>query len=184
MGRDAKAAANTNIASADTRASGYGTTAGTDSSAITPYFQRNLVNPSGYTPAQTAQMLTSSSQSLGGSTAAALGSGDLLAARDRNAAGVSSVGDDVVRNAMKQQSTNALGVDTASTNLANQRQSDAASGLSSLYNTNTSALLSSLGLSNAAIGQLTAADEQSSSNWKVPLQAATSVAAAYAGKPS
>ncbi len=102
-----------------------------------------------------------------------------MAARDRNAAGVSSTSDDVARNAMKQQSTNALGVDTASTNLANQRQSDAATGLSNLYNTNTSAVLSSLGLSNAAIGQLTAANAQSATNWQAPLADATSVASGY-----
>jgi hypothetical protein len=180
MSRQASTDAQNNVTAANNRATGYGTAAGADSAAITPYYQRNLTNPQGYTPAQAAEMLTSSSQSLGGSEAAAFGTGNLMAARDRNAAGVASTADDVARNAMKQQSTNALGVDTASTNLANQRQADAASGLSNLYNTNTQAVLSSLGLSNAAIGQLTNANQQSASNWMAPLQDATSIATGYA----
>jgi hypothetical protein len=127
-----------------------------------------------------AQMLTSSSQSLGGGQSSAVGAGDLMAARNRNAAGVAASADDSARDAMATQSKNALGVDTASTNLANQRQQDAASGLQNLYNTNTQAVLSSLGLSNAAIGQLTAANAQSASNWQAPLADASNIASGYA----
>ena len=182
MGRDAASSATKNITTANTNASGYQAAAGGDSSALTPYYTKNLIAPQGYSPAETAQMLTSSSQSLGGGQSAEMGQGNLMAARDRNAAGVSAGSDEVARDAMKQQSQNALGVQTASTNLADQRQSDAASGLSSLYNTNTSALLSSLGLSNSAISALTAANAQSATNWTTPLNDATSVASSFAGK--
>jgi len=180
MGRQAATDSQNNYTAANTRAAGYSTAAGADSAAITPYLTKNLTNPAGYSPSQMAQMLTASSQSLGGSEAAAMGTGNIMAAHDRSAAGVSAAADQSARDAMKQQSTNALGVDTASTNLANQRQADAATGLQNLYGTNTQAVLSALGLSNAAIGQLTAANQQSATNWTAPLADASSIATGYA----
>jgi hypothetical protein len=179
MGRQAANDAQDNFTSANNMTGGYKNAASTSINAVQPYELSQLASPTGYSSDQLAKMLTSSSQSLGGGQASAVGAGVVNAARNRNAAGVAASSDEAARTSGAQLSQNAVGVANSDAQLAQQKQAAAASSLQGMYGTNTQAVLSALGLSNAAIGQKTAADAQSATNWTAPLSAATSLAGGY-----
>lgn len=114
----------------------YGTNSANAATAlgtINPIYSKMAAGGMGYTPQQKADQLTASSQAGGGGVAAAVGQGGLDAARTGNAGGTAAALDDASRNAVAQQSSDALGVQNRSDDLATENQRVGLSGLNSIY---------------------------------------------------
>ena len=115
-----------------------------------PLYQQLAQGNQGFTPQQSANMLTASGQSLGGGQAAAVGQGALMQARTGNAGGYASAIDDAARQAGVQQSQNALGIQDQSAMLAHQNQLAGLQGLSGLNAQGTQGAISALNTANSA----------------------------------
>lgn len=102
-------------------------------STANPIYSKLATGTVGYTPQQKADQLTASSESTGGGVASAVGQGGLLGARTGNAGAATAALDDASRNAVAQQSSDALGVQNRSDELATQNQRVGLSGLNSIY---------------------------------------------------
>lgn len=181
MARDASSEAKANSTTDNALQSTYGDTASTAVGSVLPYYEQQLVNPTGYTPAQKASMLTASSQSLGGGQSAAVGAGNLMAARTRNAGGFGAALDASSRDAGRTLSQNALGVQNSDATLEQQKQAAAASGLSSLYSTAAGDTLGAANASTAAINAQTSADQATTQAWQGPVDAAIGGISSAAG---
>lgn len=129
---------------------------------LMPAYQQEAINPQGYTPSQKASMDTASQQSTGGAVAGAVGQGNLMGARDRNAGSFAPALDASARRAASINSENALGVENKSADLAEKKRQAGLAGLTGLYDTTTSDALKSLGLENEAIN---AGVEAGKSGW-------------------
>lgn len=124
-----------------------------------PALNQEATSPQGFDPKDLSAMRTAGEQSLGGATAGAVGEGDLLGARTRNAGGFAPALDEAVRSGQRELSQRA--VETEGTNAAlkeSQRQAGL-SGLGNLYGTNTSNMLNSLGIGNQSTKTLTDAGQ-------------------------
>lgn len=172
MGRDASNEAKQQLGTANNYAGTFGTTASTALKPLQSYEKNQLTNPTGYSPAELADMLTKSSQSLGGSQASAVGAGALAASRNRNSAGYTTALDDSARNAMKQQSENALGISGQDAALKQQKQQQAASSLNNIYDSSMQGTLNALGVGNGSINAQTNADQATTGLWQPVLTAA------------
>lgn len=117
-------------------------------SKLFPIFQGEATNPQGFGAKDLASMNTASQQSVGGSTAGAVGEGDLAGARTRNAGSFAPALDEAVRSGQRQLSTNALDIQGKNAALKQAQQQAGISGMSGLYGQNSSDMLSALGLSN------------------------------------
>jgi hypothetical protein len=117
-------------------------------SQLFPALKGEAMSPQGYAPLDKAAMNTASQQSIGGATAGAVGEGDLVGARTRNAGSFAPAADEAVRSGERQLSDNALNVDGQNANLKEAQRQAGLGGLGSMYGTNTSAMLSALGLGN------------------------------------
>lgn len=115
---------------------------------LMPQYQSEATAPTGYDPKDIAAMTTAGQQSVGGSTAGAVGDLDLQAARTGNAGGFAPAEDEAVRSGQRQLSANALGIQGANADLKQQQKQAGLSGLASLYGGNTANMLSALGLQN------------------------------------
>jgi hypothetical protein len=118
--------------------------------SLFPQFTAEATNPQGFGATDLAAMNTAAQQSVGGSTAGAVGQGTLRAARTRNSGGADTALDSAVRSGQQTLSEDALGIQGENAMLKQQQKQAGLSGLSSLYNTNQSGLLSALGLGNQA----------------------------------
>lgn len=119
--------------------------------ALEPQLAAAAAHPAGFTPAQKASMNTAAQQSAGGTTAGAVGSGGLYAARTRNAgAGQAAIGS-ASRAAGSNLSREAVGTQVKDANLAQHNRNAALGGLNSIYGTNLNAGENALGLSNTAL---------------------------------
>lgn len=125
-------------------------TAGGLLNTLTPAYQQEITNPQGYSPTTLGAINTASQQSTGGSVAGAVGSGNLIAARNRNAAGFAPAVDKAARDAGKTNSENALGVQIGNANLKQKQTQEGLSGEQGLFNTENNDVLSSLGLQNSS----------------------------------
>lgn len=181
MSRQASKNAQDNFSAATAKSNQYGADASKSLGAVQPFLQKELTNPTGYDPSTMARLMTSSEQGLGGATSAVNGTGALMAARNRNAAGLAPALDESARAAMRQGSQNTLGIQADSANLANQKQQTAATGLQSLYGTNTQAVLNALGAGTNAVNAENTADAQTQSTWMTPLTSGMNAAASYFG---
>ena len=117
---------------------------------VSPLYQQMASGTDGYTPTQLSNLYTASAQSSGGGQAAAVGAGNLLAARDNNIGGLGTAISDSARQAGIANSSNALQIQNQNTSLENQRQMQALSGLSSLYSGSDSEANANLGSANNA----------------------------------
>lgn len=119
-------------------------------------------------------------QAAGGSNAAAVGQGQLQAARTRNAGGSSAAIPDATRGAGESLSKNLLGIRTANAQLKQHQRDTAQSGLEGLFGTN-------VGGANAAQGNVAplvnanSQAEQNSWDWLKPLNTVASLGSAAAG---
>lgn len=128
-------------------ASGYGAQASGISSSIIPGLEAEAQGGQGLTTAQKNAALVSGAQAIGGVNSGVKGDAALAASRTRNAGGFTGALDDAARIKSRQQSENALGVENASTQLANEKQLSAQKELGGLYGTDTSAQMQAMGLS-------------------------------------
>lgn len=149
-----------NVGTADANAGNFSNRGTASWNAAFPELQQQASAPTGFTGQQLADMNTANSQSVGGGQAAAVGQGNLMAGRTRNAGGFGAALDQSAQNAGKQLSQNAVGIQNANAELAQSKQQNALRELGSLYGTNTQGLNDMLGQSNNAIGQATAADKE------------------------
>lgn len=115
-----------------------------------PTLSGEATNPQGYSPRDLAAMNTASQQSVGGSTAGAVGEGNLAAARTRNAGAFAPALDEAARAGGRQLSENALATQTANANLKQKQQQEGIAGLGDLYGENSKDLLAALGLEDQA----------------------------------
>lgn len=113
--------------------------------AMNPVYTQMATNPMGYTPQEKADMLTAGEQSVGGSTAGAVGQGDLDAARTGNAGGADMAIDDSARQGMVQNSVDALGVNQADAALKRAQQQEGLNGLSDEYKDANGTAINALG---------------------------------------
>lgn len=126
-----------------------------DRGQIFPFLQGELANPQGYGQDAVNQMLTQGGEAVSGATGAANEQANLLGARTGNTAAVPGLIGQNSRNAMKQQSDNALTIALKNADLKQKQQQEGASGISSLYSDDTNDVLKSLGLANQSIGDWT-----------------------------
>lgn len=112
---------------------------------VAPMLTSQAANPQGFNPADEAAMETGALQEAGGTQAAAVGQGNLEAARTRNAGGFGQAVSDASRGAGENLSRGLLGVRTANASLKQHQKDTALSGLEGLYGTNVSGSNSSLG---------------------------------------
>lgn len=116
-------------------------------SNVAPMLTSQAANPQGFNPADEAAMETGAMQEAGGTQAAAVGQGNLEAARTRNAGGFGQAVSDASRGAGETLSRGVLGVRNANASLKQHQRDTALSGLQGLYGTN-------VGGSNAALGNV------------------------------
>jgi hypothetical protein len=95
-------------------------------------------------------MNTASQQSVGGSTAGAVGEGNLEAARTNNSGGFAPALDEAVRSGQRTLSQNALDIQGENAKLKQSQQQAGLSGLEGLYGNNTNQMIQALGLGNNA----------------------------------
>jgi len=124
--------------------------AGTAYGTLNPIYTQEATSPTGYTPQEKTNLLTSGQQSTGGSIAGAVGQGDLVAARTNNAGGYAPALDQAAREGMAQNSTNALSVENADAALKEKQRQEGIAGLNDIYNTGTGASIKALDVANSA----------------------------------
>ena len=149
-------------------------------STLAPQLSVDSLHPTGFTPQMEADMNTASQQSVGGSNAGAVGQGNLLAARTKNAGGPDAAIAESVREGGRQASKNALGIKIASAQLAQQKRAQALGQMGDLYGTSTTGANSALG-QVASNSQADTAAKNASWNWAsqilVPMMGAAGRAA-------
>lgn len=129
--------------------------------SLAPQLQAQASAPPGYTPTQKAAMNTAGQQSAGGTQAAAVGQGALLAARTRNAGTADAAIAQGTRSAGQQASDVAVGTEVKNANLQQQQRDSAQRGLEGLYSTTLGGSNAALGISNNA---LSVADQAAANN--------------------
>lgn len=160
--RSIQAADQNNARTAGSTAAGYGSQAAGIGSNIVPYEERQLQNPIGFSPTETNNMLVAGEQGAGGATSGITGQAGLQALRTRNSGALSGVLDQAARTKQQTLSQNALGVQNESARLAQQKQSQALSGLQGLYGTDVGAQLKAMGIQT---GDEQAAVQAGDSGW-------------------
>lgn len=119
--------------------------------SLAPTLQAQAAAPSGYTPTQKAAMDTAGQQSAGGTQAAAVGQGALLASRTKNAGTADAAIAQSARTAGQTASNTAVGTEVKNANLEQQQRESALQGEQNLYGTTLGGGLNALGLSNSAL---------------------------------
>lgn len=156
-------------------------------SDLAPSLESTVANPQGFSPADEAAMETGAQQGAGGSEAAAVGQGGLLAARTRNAGAGSKAITDASRGAGEELSRNLLGIRTADASLKQHQRDTAQSGLEGLYGANVSGQGQALGNvaanSNANTNAANASWDWAKDVLSPVLSAAGTAAGGYLGKP-
>jgi hypothetical protein len=115
---------------------------------LAPKYQQFVNNPQGFTPQQKSNMVTSTLQTNGGSTAGAVGQGGLFAARTNNAGGAAQAIDDAARLGNANQTNEALGIENQDDLLARQQQQQGLAGEQALYSGGNSAANDALGIAS------------------------------------
>jgi hypothetical protein len=152
-----------NAGTANNLSTGFENNANSLYGALAPQLEQEATNPQGYAPKDLAAMNTAVQQSTGGSTAGAVGQGDLAAARTRNAGAYAPALDASAQAGNRQNSEEALGVQAENANLKQKQQQAGLAGEQSLYGTNVGAGNEALGLSNNALGVAVNADNATTS---------------------
>lgn len=114
-----------------------------------------MTNPQGFGADTLGKMQTVGGQSVAGAVGGADESARLAASRTGNTAALPSLIDATGRNAMKQQSDNALGISMADANLKEKQRQEGAAGVGNLYGEDVNAALKSLGLADESINAWT-----------------------------
>jgi hypothetical protein len=149
MARDAQSQAKQSFKTAQGLTNQYAGNAQGTYGALSPELHQEAVDPMGLTP----------SESLGGAQAGAVGAGNLEAARTRNVGGSDAAIAEAARQAMRQQSTNALGVEAADTALKEFQRQAGLKGEQDILGTETGSTLGALGQQTGATDALTKAGQ-------------------------
>jgi len=173
MGRDTSNAAMKNSNTAQNLSSVYSGNASNNSNILTPTLNKMATNPGGFGQPTINNMNTAAVQTLGGSTAGIVGSGNLQAARTNNAGGFAPAAVQAGHDATTQLSDAALGVQNQDALLKQRQQQEGLNGLQNMYQTNVGAGENALGLSNSALNTKNAADQLTFDQWYKPLTIAT-----------
>lgn len=124
----------------------FGGNAGSLYSTVAPALAADIAHPAGMNPVDLARLRTENEQSAGGSEAAAVGQGALLAGRTKNAGSADAAVDAAARGAGQQLSSADLKTNLANEDLKQQQRSQALGEEGGLYGT-------SVGGSNSALGE-------------------------------
>jgi hypothetical protein len=146
-------AASTNYGIGQNYSEGYQGQGGQIASAELPFLQNELTNPQGMGQQALSQTQTQAGQATAGALGAGKEAATLNASRTGNTAAVPGVIDATTRQAMQQQSNNALQTNLENDQLKQQQQQAGSAGLEKMYGTDVTAALGALGLSNQAIGE-------------------------------
>lgn len=130
-------------------------------SNLSPMLTSEAAHPAGFSPADEAALETGVQDTAGGSEAAAVGQGNLEAARTRNAGGFGQAVSDAARTAGENLSRGLLQVRGANANLKQQQHENALRGLEGLYGTNVEGANSALGNVAANVNADTNAEQAS-----------------------
>jgi hypothetical protein len=159
MARDAQSQAKQSFKTAQGLTNQYAGNAQGTYGALSPELHQEAVDPMGLTPSERSAAITGSMQSLGGAQAGAVGAGNLEAARTRNVGGSDAAIAEAARQAMRQQSTNALGVEAADTALKEFQRQAGLKGEQDILGTETGSTLGALGQQTGATDALTKAGQ-------------------------
>lgn len=140
-----------NSGAANAQSSSLFTNAGNIYGSLAPTLAAQASAPAGYTPTQKAAMNTAGQQSAGGTQAAAVGQGALLASRTKNAGTADAAIAQSARTAGQQASNTAVGTEVKNANLQQQQRQSALQGEQNLYSTTLGGGMNALGLSNSAL---------------------------------
>ena len=113
---------------------------------LEPQLTSEATNPQGYGAKDLAATNTAAQQSIGGSTAGAVGSGNVMAARTRNRGGFSAAADEAARSGQRELSQRATEIQGQNAQLKENQRQAGLSGLQGLYGTNLSGSLAAMGL--------------------------------------
>lgn len=163
MSKGASKEAEQNVKTGQQYSAGYQSAGQDIAGEELPFLKNELTNPQGFGQKDLSQMLTQSGQSIGGAVGSADEAARLAASRTGNPAAIPGVIDQTARNAMAQESNNALDVNLQNAKLKQQQQQEGMSGLQQMYGTDVGAALNALGLSTSAVNAQTAADAQTQS---------------------
>lgn len=144
MGRGSDVAQNSATQSQNT-ATGLTSNANSLYSTLAPTLMSEAAHPAGFSPTDEAALETGAMDTAGGSEAAAVGQGNLEAARTRNAGGFGQAVSDAARGAGETLSRGLLGVRGANASLKQHQHDAALGGLEGLYGTNVGGANSALG---------------------------------------
>lgn len=154
----AKAAAKT----AGDVATSEGDAATSERAALTPFYRSEMSAQHGFNPGQTQELLNYAGAGTGGSGATATGEANSEAARTRNTSGFSSALDQNARDRAKEMATVNAGVGAQDVMGAKALNQEGAQGMSGLYDTDTGAMLKSMGIQT---GDINAQTEAGKSGW-------------------
>lgn len=144
MGRGSQVAEGSATQSQNT-ATGLTNNANSLYSNVAPMLTSQAAHPAGFSPADEAAFETGAMDTAGGTQAAAVGQGNLEAARTRNAGGFGQAVSDASRGAGETLSRGLLGVRGANAGLKERQHDQALGGLEGLYGTNVGGASSALG---------------------------------------
>jgi hypothetical protein len=126
--------------------------------SLAPTLATEAAHPQGYTPAQQAAQNTAAQQSAGGSNAATVGQGALLASRTRNAGAAQNAIAQGGRQASENLSNAAVGTQVNNANLQQKQQQAGITGEDNLYGQTLGGGLNALGISNKSLDVANSAD--------------------------
>lgn len=112
---------------------------------LTPFYRSEMNAQHGFTPGQTQELLNYAGAGVGGSGAAATGEAASEAARTRNTSGFTSALDENARDRAREMATVNAGVGAEDVMGAKALNQEGAAGMQGLYNTDTNAMLGSMG---------------------------------------
>jgi len=118
---------------------------------LAPELETEVTHPAGYSPTDLAAMDTAAQQSAGGSQAAAVGQGSLLASRTKNNGTADAAIGQSARSAGQNLSNAALKTQLSNANLKQHEQQSGLSGLEGLTNAQTGASIGALGVVPQAV---------------------------------
>lgn len=138
---------------AGSTAAGYGSSAASISSTLTPFLTRELNNPGGISQQDQTAMLTNALAGAGGLAGGLATKATQRAGATGNQSGVTSALDDIARQRMQAAANTSSSIASQSAETKLKQQQEGAEGLAGLYGTDVGAQLKALGVQNDAIGQ-------------------------------
>lgn len=151
LDRGAQAAASKSAQAAGTSAAGYGSEAGAEHAALTPFYTQEMQAKHAFDPTQINELLTSAEAPLGAEAGQAQSQAEQAASVSRNPAAFTKVMQQLARDKMKAAAGASEGVAAQDVMGALQKQQEGAAGLSGLYGEDVKGQLGAMGVQQEAI---------------------------------